>query len=139
MTIPFTGGGSLAGSLARATAPLVARLTSLLGSDVTVSRATEERRADNSTRRVWGVVARSVRMPVLMLNLAAAQRVWGRETNVTAECLAPVALGVQEGDGIRVTAGPYTGRRFLVAAIDPNEVAGTSLLGLTHTREELPA
>lgn len=136
MTAPFVGGGALAGTIARTMAPLAERLLRQFGSDVSVYRATEARRPDNSTVRQWAPIP--VTPPRVALTHVTAQyaaRVWGAERQVTAEGYAPVSLGIQEGDGLEVTGGPYTGERFLIVAIVADPVSGIARCGLRSTRE----
>lgn len=137
MTVPFTGGGALAQSVSRATAPVVARLIAQLGSDVAIYRATETRGSDNRTMKVWEpvAIAPTPRMVIGKTSIARLDRAWGAERNVRAEGMAPYTLDLRDGDGVKVSAGPYTGERFVVAAQTEDAVGGVRVAGLTPTRE----
>ena len=135
MTAPFTGGGALAGTLSRATSPAVARLLSALGSDCTIRRFTEVRQADNSMTRTWADVALAQRIVVSQVTAARAAREWGAEKRVTAEGMCAIVIDIGVGDGIIITAGPYTGDRYKVVASRPDPVGGIRALAFESTRE----
>lgn len=135
----FTGGGNLAAGLSRATAPIVAKMVGLLGSDVSLYRRTSVRAADNSSAQTWALVASAQRIAITKLSASRATRAWGAERNVTGEAITAYGLDIRDGDGVKVTAGPYTGERFLVSATPVEDAVGSyKLAALSPTHEAFP-
>lgn len=130
----FTGGGALAQQLQSVLTPITKGVIGKFGSVVTRYTKTETRRADNSTAFAWAA-AGAGSIAITFLSAERKIRQWGSEVPCTAEAQAPLDLGLAAGDGILVTAGPYTGRKFLVSALHDNAIGGITTVALAPTAE----
>lgn len=126
-----------AATLRALVAPVVADAAAQLGSTVTVTRKTKTRQRDNSFKRGWAEHLVGVNVFIAPVTLEALRTVWGEQSLVTSEGMAPDTLDIAEGDGIIVTAGNYVGEQFVVAKADIDRIAGRLALGLTTAPEPL--
>lgn len=94
--------------------------------------------ADGSAATPWSDVTGEGARKLLLepISVAAAQRLWGNESEARFKGYAEDGADVQELDGLRITAGPYTGSRFKVVEAAPWPIAGLLVVGLSAARED---
>ena len=105
---------------------------------VTVYRGTDARNTDGSTTRTWASQATGVAMLIEDADETTLVRLFGHETEAHLRAIVPIDQDVRLEDGITVTSGAHTGKRYLVTArkIDPELPAQAYYsLGLSRTTE----
>jgi hypothetical protein len=127
---------SLADAIKNVTGPLVKNLAAQLGSTVTFRRSTKTRASDNSSRQTWADFGAGTKVIIENLNMFKAQQVWGMQTEITAQALMPMssvdAADVPSAsDGMVVTDGFLSGRKYSISETKPDDLGQNLLLGLT--------
>jgi len=95
--------------------------------------------ADGSDTATWQAVATTQPGFDLLLfpvSVAAAQKLWGVQTEARYRGFALDALGLAARHGVTITAKAYLGKRFLIVEPPTHAPAGVIELGLMETTEE---
>jgi len=113
--------------------PVVSSLASSFGATVSVSRLTQTSQADGSTADSWTSDVTLVSVPCFLVSPESARRkhVFGISARTTLVVLIPARASglvtIAQGDGLTVTAGPYSGRVFVAETVGMPDVAGVTV------------
>jgi len=101
-------------------------------------RGTATQAADGSDTTPWQLVPTANGFPVLLfpVTVAAAQKLWGVQTEARYQGFVVEGLGIALRQGLVITAKAYAGQRFLVKECPDHALAGVLELGLMATTEE---
>lgn len=115
---------------------LVGRLLMQYGEVGTFRRATESQAANRSTVRSWDDVAASIGLKLLIepLNVYAAQKIFGQETEARFRAHLALEADVLMGDGLVMTAGQLAGTAYRVVERLPHVLGQVLILGLAQTK-----